>query len=167
MLASKKENSMAGRSLNKVQLIGHLGADPELRYTSNGTAVATFNVATSESFRANESDEWQERTEWHRVVAWGRQAEIAGEYLAKGRQVYIEGRLQTRSWEGQDGTKRYTTEVVTREMILLGSRSGAGGQSQRPPHPADDYVPADSSSSQPDASEPPTGPEGSEEDIPF
>ena len=158
---------MAGRSLNKVQLIGHLGADPELRYTSNGTAVATFNVATSESFRANESDEWQERTEWHRVVAWGRQAEIAGEYLAKGRQVYIEGRLQTRSWEGQDGTKRYTTEVVTREMILLGSRSGAGGQSQRPPHPADDYVPTSSSGSQSDVSEPPMEPEEPEEDIPF
>ena len=129
---------MAGRSLNKVQLIGHLGADPELRYTANGTAVATFNVATSESFRANESDEWQERTEWHRVVAWGRQAEIAGEYLSKGRQVYIEGRLQTRSWEDRDGNKRYTTEIVVRDMILLGGR-GSSSSGDYPPHPADTY----------------------------
>jgi single-strand DNA-binding protein len=168
MLVSKKENSMAGRSLNKVQLIGHLGADPELRYTSNGTAVATLNLATNERFRAGESDEWQDRTEWHRVVAWGRQAEIAGEYLSKGGQVYIEGRLQTRSWEGQDGVKRYTTEIVARDMILLGGRGGTGGQGQRPPHPADDYAPTGSSDSQSDADEPPMdGPEGSEEDIPF
>ena len=158
---------MAGRSLNKVQLIGHLGADPELRYTSNGMAVATFNLATNESFRSNESDEWQERTEWHRCVAWGRQAEIAGEYLSKGGQAYVEGRLQTRSWEGQDGVKRYTTEVVIRDMILLGGRGGTGGQGQRPPHPADDYASMGAGDSQADMSAPSTGPEEPEEDIPF
>jgi single-strand DNA-binding protein len=160
---------MARGSLNKVQLIGRLGADPELRYTSNGMAVATFNVATNEAFKASDSDEWQERTEWHRVVAWGRQAEVAGEYLSKGGQVYIEGRLQTRSWEGQDGVKRYTTEVVTRDLILLGSRGDSGGYSQRPPHPADDYAPAGVSSDDEaaDTSEPPTTPEGTDEDIPF
>lgn len=160
---------MAGKSLNKVQLIGHLGADPELRYTSNGMAVATFNLATNERFKPSDDDEWQDRTEWHRVVAWGRQAEVAGEYLSKGRQVYIEGRLQTRSWEGQDGVKRYTTEVVARDLILLGGRGDSGGYSQRPPHPADDYAPtaSDSESSSAESSEPPMAPEGPEEDIPF
>ena len=133
---------MAGKSLNKVQIIGHLGADPELRYTSNGLAVATMNIATNERFKPPDSEEWQERTEWHRVVAWGKQAEIAGEYLAKGRQVYIEGRLQTRSWDDKDGNKRYTTEVVVRDIILLGGRGEGASQSQRPPHPADSYTPS-------------------------
>jgi single-strand DNA-binding protein len=130
---------MAGKSLNKVQLIGNLGADPELRYTTNGLAVATLNIATNERFRSSNSDEWQERTEWHRVIAWGKLAEIAGEYLAKGRQVYIEGKLQTRSWDDKDGNKRYTTEVVARDLILLGGRGDSSYQSQRPPHPADTY----------------------------
>lgn len=160
---------MAGRSLNKVQLIGHLGADPELRYTSNGLAVATLNVATNERSRSNETDEWQERTEWHRVVAWGRQAEVAGEYLSKGGQVYIEGRLQTRSWEGQDGVKRYTTEVVVRDLILLGGRGDTSSRTQRPPHPADDYASAgtpqtDVTDVTADVPEPPEEPE---EEVPF
>lgn len=159
---------MSGRSLNKVQLIGHLGADPELRYTANGMAVATFSLATNERYK-DDNDTWQDRTEWHRLVAWGRQAEVAGEYLAKGRQVYIEGRLQTRSWEGQDGVKRYTTEIVARDLILLGGRGDAPSQSQRPPHPADEYTPI--GTSQPEAGTPepdsPPSPDEPEEDIPF
>ncbi len=130
---------MAGKSLNKVQIIGNLGADPELRYTSTGMAVATFNVATNERAKIPNTDEWQDKTEWHRVVAWGKLAEIAGEYLSKGRQVYIEGRLQTRTWDDQNGIKRYTTEVVARDLILLGARGDASSQSQYPPHPADTY----------------------------
>ena len=129
---------MAERSLNKVQLIGRLGRDPELRYTTSGQAVATLNVATSSSYQDQNSKEWKETTEWHRVVAWGRQAEVAGEYLSKGGQVYIEGRLQTRSWDDRDGNKRYTTEIVVREMILLGGRGdSSGGGGNYPPHPAD------------------------------
>lgn len=163
---------MATKSLNKVQIIGHLGADPELRYTSNGLAVATLNVATNERFKATDTDEWQDRTEWHRVVAWGKLAEIAGEYLSKGRQVYIEGRLQTRSWEGQDGVKRYTTEIVARDLILLGGR-GEIPQGQRPPHPADTYEPTgvsqadevSESSMPPEPSDEPPGEPG--EEIPF
>jgi single-strand DNA-binding protein len=168
----REGKNMAGKSLNKVQIIGHLGADPELRYTSNGLAVATLNVATNERFKSGDTDEWQDRTEWHRVVAWGKLAEIAGEYLSKGRQVYIEGRLQTRSWEGQDGVKRYTTEIVARDMILLGGRSDMP-QSQRPPHPADTYEPtgtshADEVSEPSMPSEPSDEPPGeSGEEIPF
>ena len=166
---------MAGRSLNKAQLIGHLGKDPELRYTANGMAVATFSLATNERYKPADSDEWQDRTEWHNIVAWGRQAEVAGEYLAKGRQVYIEGRLQTRSWEGQDGVKRYTTEIVAHDLILLGGRGESGSYSQRPPHPADSYAPTSSGSSagsypngaSADASAPPMPPDGPDEDIPF
>ena len=111
-----------GKSLNKTQLIGHLGQDPEVKYTSGGLAVATFNVATNERKRVSGSEEWQDQTEWHRCVAWDRQAEIVGEYLTKGRQVYLEGRLQTRQWETQQGEKRYTTEIVVRDLILLGSK---------------------------------------------
>jgi single-strand DNA-binding protein len=160
---------MAGKSLNKAQIIGHLGADPELRYTSNGLAVATLNIATNERFKSSDSDEWQDRTEWHRVVAWGKLAEIAGEYLSKGRQVYIEGRLQTRSWEGQDGVKRYTTEVVARDLILLGGRGDMPSQGGRPPHPADAYEPTGVSSQAGEVSEeaPESPPEESGEDIPF
>ena len=105
-------------SVNKVILIGNLGADPELRYTAGGTAVARFNMATKEFWTKEGTKE--ERTEWHRIVAWGRLGEICGEYLAKGRQVYIEGKLQTRNWEDKDGNKRYTTEVVAQVMQMLG-----------------------------------------------
>ena len=110
---------MAG--VNKAILLGNLGKDPEIRYTPNGTAVATFNLATTE--RVKDED----RTEWHRVVAFGRLAEIVGEYLAKGRQVYIEGRIQTREWEDRDGNKKYTTEIVAQQMQMLGSPSGGSG----------------------------------------
>ena len=113
-------------SLNKMMLIGNLGKDPEVRYTTSGAAVASFSIATSERFK-NKSGEWEERTEWHNVVLWGRQAEVAGEYLAKGKTVYIEGRLQTRKWQDKDGRDRYTTEVVGEKMQMLGAKGDSGG----------------------------------------
>ena len=128
--------------VNKVILIGNLGAAPEIRYTADGAAVANFRMATSEVW-TNREGERQERTEWHRVVAFGRLGEICGEYLKKGSRVYIEGRLQTRAWEGQDGQKRYTTEVVAREMKMLDRKGDApGAQDERdlppPPDTGDD-----------------------------
>ncbi len=113
---------MASRGVNKVILIGNLGADPEVRYTPSGDAMATMSLATSETWKDKQTGQTQERTEWHRVVLFGRLAEIAGEYLKKGRQVYIEGTLRTRKWQGQDGQDRYTTEIIAREMQLLGVR---------------------------------------------
>ena len=106
-------------SVNKAILVGNLGADPEVRYTTSGKAVATFNVATKQW--AGKDPEKEGKTEWHRIVAWERLAEICGEYLKKGSQVYIEGRIQTRSWEDRDGNKRYTTEIVAQTMQMLGS----------------------------------------------
>ncbi len=123
--------------INKVILVGNLGRDPEIRYTPSGTAVANFTIATTEKWKDKQSGEMQERTEWHRIVAWSRLGEICGEYLSKGRQVYIEGKLQTRQWE-KDGVTRYTTEVVASEMKMLGAKNqGDGynkpaGQSQVP-----------------------------------
>ena len=114
-------------SLNKVMLIGNLGRDPEVRYTASGTAVASFSLATSEKYK-NKSGESEERTEWHNITLWGRLAEIAGEYLAKGKTVYIEGRLQTRKWQDRDGKDRYTTEIVGEKMQMLGSRGEGGRQ---------------------------------------
>jgi len=105
--------------VNKAILVGHLGADPELRHTQSGTAVATFRVATTERYN-DRSGERQERTEWHRVVAWAKLAEICNTYLKKGKQVYIEGRIQTRQWEDQSGNTRYTTEIVANNMVMLG-----------------------------------------------
>jgi single-strand DNA-binding protein len=116
------------RGINKVILVGNLGGDPEVRYTASGSAVTNINMATSESWRDKQSGEMQERTEWHRVVMFGKLAEIAGEYLKKGRQVYVEGKLQTRKWQGQDGQDRYTTEVVANEMQMLGGGGQGGGQ---------------------------------------
>lgn len=110
--------------INKAILIGNLGADPEVRYTQTGTAVANFNLATTESWTKDGNKE--EKTEWHRIVAFGRLGEICGEYLSKGSKVYIEGRIQTRSWDDKDGNKRYTTEIVAREMKILTPRSGGG-----------------------------------------
>lgn len=112
------------RSLNKVLIIGHLGRDPELRYTPSGRAVATFPVATNRT-RKDEEGETQEETEWFNLVLWGRLAEIAHQYLTKGRKVYAEGRLQTRSWEDAEGQKRYRTEVVVEEMLMLEAPSEA------------------------------------------
>jgi single-strand DNA-binding protein len=114
-------------SLNKVMLIGNLGKDPEVRYTTSGTAVASFSIATSERFK-NRSGEWEDKTEWHNVTLWGRLAEIAGEYLAKGKTVYIEGRLQTRKWQDRDGRDRYTTEIVADKMQMLGGKGEGGGR---------------------------------------
>ncbi len=119
---------MAG--VNKVILIGRLGKDPEVRYTGNGTPVASFTIATSESW-TNKDGEREERTEWHRIVAWRKLAEICGEYLAKGKQVYIEGRLQTREWEDREGMKRWTTEITAQNMQMLGSQ----GDRVRPDEP--------------------------------
>ena len=120
------------RGLNKVMLVGNLGADPEMRYTAKGSAVANVNLATAEAWRDRDSGEQQERTEWHRLVFFGRLAEIAGEYLRKGSQVYVEGRLQTRKWQDRDGNDRYTTEIVVNDMQMLGSRGGSGGAAAGP-----------------------------------
>jgi single-strand DNA-binding protein len=117
---------MAQRSLNKVLLLGNIGRDPEVRYTASGKAVATFTLATSQRWRDQDGND-QERTEWHRIVAWGRLGEICGEYLSKGKQIFIEGRIQSREWEDQDGNKRTTVEVIANDMIML----GGGGYSSR------------------------------------
>lgn len=114
------------RGINKVILVGTLGRDPEVRYMPSGGAVANLNLATNESWKDKQSGQMQERTEWHRIVMFNRLAEIAGEYLKKGQQIYIEGKLQTRKWQGQDGQDRYTTEIVANEMQMLGGRSGGG-----------------------------------------
>lgn len=118
---------MASRGVNKVILIGNLGADPEVRYTQSSVAIANLNLATSETWKDKQTGEQKELTEWHRVVCYRRLAEIAGEYLKKGSKVYIEGRLQTRKWQGQDGQDRYTTEIVANEMQMLDGRPGGGG----------------------------------------
>ncbi len=115
-------------SLNKVMLIGNLGKDPEVRYTTSGTAVASFSVATTEKYK-NKSGEWEEKTEWHNVTLWARLAEIAGEYLSKGKTVYIEGRLQTRKWQDKEGKDRYTTEIVGEKMQMLSAKGDGGGKS--------------------------------------
>jgi single-strand DNA-binding protein len=114
--------------INKVILLGNLGRDPEVRYTQNGMAVATLSVATNERWRDKDGQS-QERTEWHRVIAWGKQAEFCSNYLTKGRQVFVEGRIQTRSWEDRDGQKKYTTEIVAQTVQAIGGRreGGAGG----------------------------------------
>ncbi len=116
------------RGVNKVILVGNLGRDPEIRYTPSGSAVANVTIATSDQWKDKQTGEQQERTEWHRIVFFNRLAEIVGEYLKKGAQIYIEGRLQTRKWQDQSGQDRYTTEIVANEMQMLGSRSGGGSQ---------------------------------------
>ncbi len=121
-------------SLNKVMLIGNLGRDPEVRFTQGGTPVANFTLATNERW-TDQSGEKQEKTEWHRIVVWGKQAEIAGEYLRKGRQIYVEGSLQTREWTDRDGNKRYTTEVKALRFQMLGGRDDRDGSSA-PAEPA-------------------------------
>ena len=135
------------KSVNKVILIGNLGKDPEVKYTPAGVAVAKFSLATNERYKDKEG-QWQDRTEWHNIVAWQRLAEIAGEYLKKGRTVYIEGRLQTSSWDDKEtGQKKYKTEIVAHDLVLLGgretgddggsrTRSASAGFDQRVPEPA-------------------------------
>ena len=116
---------MAG--VNKAIVVGNLGNDPEIRYAANGSAIASISVATSERWKDKNSGEQQERTEWHRIKLFGRQAELAGEYLKKGSQVYIEGRIQTSKYQDKDGNGRWSTEIVAREMTFLGGRGGGGG----------------------------------------
>lgn len=115
------------RGVNKVIIVGNLGNDPEVRYTAGGVAITTMNVATSESWKDKESGEKQERTEWHRIKFFGRLAEIAGEYLRKGSQVYVEGSLRTDKYTDKDGIERYATNIIGNEMQMLGSRGGEGG----------------------------------------
>lgn len=119
-------------SVNKVILVGNLGKDPELRTTSSGSSVCNFSIATTERWKNNESGNLEERTEWHNIVVWGRQAENCNQYLTKGSPVFIEGRLQTRSWEDKEGKKRYTTEIVALTVKFLGSRRDAGERSVAP-----------------------------------
>ena len=122
------------RGVNKAIIVGNLGRDPEVRYSASGNAIANVTVATTDSWKDRQSGERQERTEWHRVVFFNRLAEIVAEYLKKGSQVFIEGRIQTRKWEDKDGNERWTTEIVANEMQMLGSRGGGGMQGG----PADD-----------------------------
>ncbi len=116
------------RGINKVILIGNLGADPEMKYTAGGTAICKFRLATTEVFKDRDGNQ-QERTEWHRVVAWAKLAEICGQYLSKGKQVYVEGSLRTSSWDDQDGNKRYTTEINARDVQFLSGGAGGGSSS--------------------------------------
>lgn len=126
---------MSSRGINKVIIVGNLGNDPEIKYLPSGGAVANITIATSESWKDKSTGEQKEKTEWHRVVLFGKLAEVAGEYLRKGSQVYIEGQLQTRKWQDQSGQDRYTTEVVVQGyngvMQMLGSRQGGGQQHQQ------------------------------------
>lgn len=127
------------RGLNKVMLIGHLGKDPELKYTPGGAAVATFSLATNESYKDKEGNQ-QDRTEWHRLVVWNKQAEIAAEYLKKGQQIFAEGKLQTRTWE-KDGQKHYMTEIVVLNFQMLGRKGEGGGSAPDIPPPSDEMAP--------------------------
>jgi len=142
---------MAG--VNKVILVGRLGRDPEVRYTSDGTAVTNFTMATSKEWKDKQTGEKKERTEWHKIVAWRRLGEICGEYLAKGKQVYIEGSLQTREWQDQDGNRRWTTEIVADAMQMLGSPGQAPSSFEEgPTHEEDRGTPSN---------------QATEDDIPF
>lgn len=120
-------------SVNKVMIIGRLGQDPEMKYTPSGAAVCNFSVATSENW-TDKSGQKQERTEWHRIVVWGKLAELCNQYLAKGRQAYIEGKLQTRSWDDKDGNKRYTTEILANTVQFLGGQTSASNTNAGAPY---------------------------------
>ncbi|MGB5630388.1 MAG: single-stranded DNA-binding protein [Woeseiaceae bacterium] len=150
------------RGINKVILVGNLGGDPETRYMPSGSAVTNFTVATNESWKDKQTGEQKDRTEWHKVAMFGRLAEIAAEYLRKGSQVYIEGKLRTRKWQGQDGQDRYTTEIIADEMQMLGGRGGAGGGSGS-------YSGGSGGSSEQGGGNtpPPAGPDDFDDDIPF
>ena len=153
------------RGINKVILVGNLGADPETRYMPSGSAVTNLSVATSESWKDKQTGEQKERTEWHKVVMFDRLAEISAEYLRKGSQVYIEGKLQTRKWQDRDGNDRWTTEIRANEMQMLGGRAGAGGAA-----PMCSGQGAGQSSGQdsgPPSAPPQTGPDDFDDDIPF
>ena len=143
-------------TVNRVILVGNIGKDAEVRYTAGGSAVSTLSLATTEVWNDKSSGQRQERTEWHRVVVWGKQAETLSEYLTKGRQIYVEGRLQTRQWEDKEGNKRYTTEVRTDRVVLLGGRSSGTSE-----------VGGSESQGTAAASPGAAPPELSEDDIPF
>ena len=145
-------------SVNKVILLGNLGADPEVRYTNTGTAVANFRIATNDRW-TDKNGAKQERTEWHNIVVWSKLAEICGKYLKKGSSVYVEGRLQTRSWDDQAGNKRYTTEIVAQVMQMLGGRGGESQEGEWAARPA-----AEESQALPDI---PVGSAASDDDLPF
>lgn len=135
------------RGVNKVILVGNLGKDPEVRYMPSGSAAANLTLATSESWKDKQTGEQKERTEWHNIVFFGRLAEIAGEYLKKGSQIYVEGSLRTRKWQDKTGNDRYTTEIVANEMQMLGSRGGSGGGGGGNYNQESESAPASSSSS--------------------
>ena len=153
---------MAG-GVNKAILIGNLGADPEVRFTPGGQAVANFRIATSESW-TDKGGQKQERTEWHRIVVWGKLAELCGEYLAKGRQCFVEGRLQTREWTDKENRKNYTTEIIANNVVFLGARdpAAAGGYRSKPRNGSEEYGAPPAGAE--DAANPATA---AEEDIPF
>jgi len=151
------------RGINKVILVGNLGNDPDIRYTAGGAAVANISVATTDSWKDKETGEQQDRTEWHRVVFFARLAEVVGEYLRKGSQVYIEGRLQTRKWQDKSGNDRYSTEIVANEMQMLGGRGGGGQSNEQAPPPMSEN-PADS---RPAAAPAASGNDFVDDDIPF
>ena len=158
----QKGSVMAG-GVNKVMLLGNLGRDPEVRFTPSGQAVANFTIATNESW-TDKSGQKQEKTEWHRIVVWGKLAELCGEYLKKGRQAFIEGRLQTREWTDKENKKNYTTEIVANNVQFLGSAQGGGKRDDfaGPPPPGDDLAPP------PNAGYAgPQGGPGGGDDIPF
>lgn len=157
-------------SVNKVIVLGNLGRDPETRYTADGAAITNITVATSDRWKDKASGEMKEQTEWHRIVFFGRQAEIAGEYLRKGRPVYVEGRLRTRKWQDKDGQDRYTTEIVADNMQLLGSREGMGGGSDFEgggEESAPRSAPSRPAASRPAASKPAAQIADMDDDIPF
>jgi single-strand DNA-binding protein len=167
-------------SVNKVIIIGNLGRDPEVRYTPNGNAVCNLRVATTRTWKNKDSGEKMEETEWHTVALYDRQAEIAGEYLKKGRPVYIEGRLKTRKWQDKDGNDRYTTEIISDNMQLLGGREGMGGggggadeggagygEGAQRSAPAPASRPAASAAAKPSAKSSSTGFDNMDDDIPF
>lgn len=152
------------RGVNKVILVGNLGADPDTKYTAGGTAITNISIATKESWKDKQTGENQERTEWHRVVFFNRLAEIAGEYLRKGSQVYVEGKLRTRKWQDQNGQDRYTTEIVGNEMQMLGSREG-GGVARPAPSQSGGF--RDKKPDQPQQPAPVADEGFAEDDIPF
>ncbi len=160
------------KSVNKVILVGNLGKDPEVKYTPSGVPVAKFSLATNERFK-DKSGEWQDRTEWHNIVAWQRLAEIVGEYVKKGSKIYIEGRLQTSSWEDkQSGEKKYRTEVVANDLVLLSGRGEGGGSSdgfEGRPRAASAHASFDQRSSQPaeDYGQAEVGSGITDDDVPF
>ncbi|XVJ68345.1 MAG: single-stranded DNA-binding protein [Rhizobacter sp.] len=160
-------------AINKVILIGNLGKDPEVRYTPNGNAICNVSVATTRSWKDKTSGEKQEETEWHRVVFYDRLAEIAGEYLKKGRPIYVEGRLKTRKWQNKEGQDVYTTEIIANEMQMLGGREGMGGGDEGGgggnynSRPASAPAPASRPAASKPASKPSTGFDDMDDDIPF